>query len=385
VPAVLGLVIVSKMTPAFAVQSASAYSRSTYFISSLPAILHYVALFLWPTGQSADAAYPVAGSFFDAPVVLAAFVLACGIGFIVRAFQTRRHEAVALSLAWFLLCIFPSQSIFPLAEVVNEHRPYLGVAGLCPLLAAGLLYGPQRLFALTGRRALTTTRVLTAVALSVFALLTIARNQVWQNEISLWQDVAAKAPTSTRAQMNYGRALMAAGRLQEAEQPLRDAVRFGPNYSYAYINLGVWLGARGKFDEARAMLDRALAIDPNLIHSQFQRGMLAERLNEPVATRIQYFKRATEISPNHVDAQYHLALALMAARKPDEAAGPARKAVELRGSFEDRFMLAYVLLSRGEAKEAEPLLLALQRERSTDDKVAYNLTYARKLLGRNAQ
>lgn len=380
VPAVAGLVIVGKMTPAFAVQSASSFSRSQYFISELPAILHYLALFLWPLGQSADPTYPVASSFFEPRVLLATLVLACGVGFVVRAFVRRQNIGFATGLTWFVICILPSSSVFPLAEIVNEHRPYLAAAGLCPLLAAALLNGSARLFALEGPRGVRVGGVVTALSLCLLATLTIARNKVWHDEISLWQDVAEGAPLSTRAQMNYGRALMAAGRMAEAEHPLREAVRLGQSYSYAYINLGVWLGATNKLQEAKEMIDRAVQLTPQLIYAQMHRGVLSERLNEPPSVREGYFRRAVELSPDHADAHYQLARSLMVQRKFEEAELHARKSMALRGEYQDRFLLSWALLERGQAKEAEPILVAMQRDNKTDPKVAWNLSYARKLL-----
>jgi protein O-mannosyl-transferase len=383
VPAVAGLVLVGQMTPEFAVQSASGFSRSRYFIASLPAILHYLALFLWPLEQSADPGYRVAQGFFDPHVLLATLVLAAGLVFVVRSITLRRNAWVGVGLAWFLICILPSQSVFPLAEIVNEHRPYLAAAGLCPLLAAALLHGSARLFAIEGRMRLHVAGVATALALGLLAMLTVTRNQVWASDLTLWEDVAAGAPRSTRAQMNYGRALMAAGKLTEAEHPLREAVRLGPLYAYAHINLGVWMMARGKLEEAKGLLDRAVQLSPQLIHAHMHRGKLAERLNEAPSVREWYFRRAAELSPNLVDAQYHLASALMAGKKAAEAEAPARKAVELRNQYKDRFILSWVLLELGKASEAEPILLGMQREQATDQKVAYNLSYARKLLAKD--
>lgn len=381
-PAVAGLWLVGHMTPAFAVESASNFSRTTYFLSSLPAILHYVALFLWPIGQSADPGYPVASSFLEPRVLFASLVLTCGLGFVVRAFIRRQHVGIALGLAWFLLCILPSSSVFPLAEIVNEHRPYLAAAGLCPLLAAALLHGSARLFALEGKRGMYATGVVTALTMCLLATLTVARNKVWNNEIALWGDVVAGAPLSTRAQMNYGRALMAAGKMREAEHPLREAVRLGQRYSYAYINLGVWLAAQGQLTEAKQHMDRAVRLNPQLIHAHMHRGILADKLNEPPSVREGYFRRVIKLSPDHTDAHYRLARALMAGRKFAEAEVHARKAVALRGDYSDRFLLSWALLERGRAKEAEPILIGMQEENSKDTKVAYNLYYARKLLAR---
>lgn len=223
-----------------------------------------------------------------------------------------------------------------------------------------------------------------AAALVVLGALTAARNRVWRTEETLWADVVAGAPDSTRAQMNYGLALMEAGRLADAEPHLREAVRLGPTYPYAYLNLGQLRLAQGRKQEARALLDQAVALGPELVYAQFYRGLAAEQLGELPDVRARYFARAAGLSPAHADAQYHLALALSAGGDGAGAERVARQAVRLRGSFDDRFLLAFLLLQRREAREAMPLLETLRRERPDDARVEHDRRYAQQLLGGEA-
>ncbi|HEY3358474.1 MAG TPA: tetratricopeptide repeat protein [Polyangia bacterium] len=382
VPGVAGMVLVGRMTPALAVRSASSFTRAEYFRSELPALLHYVALFLWPAGQSADPHYPTAASFLEPRVLLAAAVLLAAVGFVAVSLARRRCAGAGLAVAWFLICILPSSSVFPLAEIVNEHRPYLAAAGLCPLLAAALLGLAPRLLRLDGAQARRAAVATAAAAIVVLGGLTVARNLVWRTEETLWRDVVAGAPQSARAQMNYGLALMGRGKMREAEPYLREAARLAPRYPYAQINLGLWLLDQGQPAEARQALDRALAFGPNLVYSHYYRGLAAERLGEAPAVRARHFAQAARLSPTHADAHYHLALALDAAGDAPGAARAARQAAALRGGYDDRFMLAYTLLKAGNPREAEPLLLRLKAERPGDPKVAHNLALAAKLRGR---
>lgn len=375
-----GLIWVLWMTPPLAIRSASDLSSLEYFRSEIPAILHYLALFAWPVGQSADPAYPTAASFLELRVVLAALFLLGATAFAIQALVRRRAVGPATAILWFLLFILPSSSFFPLAEIVNEHRPYLAALAFCPLLAAALLRGAGKVLTLPVSTAPRAGLVAAAAAVLLFGALTAARNRVWRSDEALWADVIAGAPQSARAQMNYGLALMSQGRLDEAEPHLREAVRLAPYYPYAHINLAQWLLARGRGPEARDLLDRAVVLGPDLIYAQYYRGLAAERLGEGPGLRARYFGRAVELSPAHADAQYHLSLALRALGDAAGAERAARQAVQLRGSHEDRFMLAFLLLERREAREAEPLLAALRRERPDDVKVEYNYDYARKLL-----
>jgi Flp pilus assembly protein TadD len=381
-PAVAGAWLVAKMTPALAVASASSFTRSEYLRSSLPALLHYAALFVWPVGQSADPHYPVAASWGEARVITAGLVLLAAVAFAAHGIARRRHAEASLAIAWFVLCLLPSQSFFPLAEVVNEHRPYLATAALCALLAAVVLRVVPRLLSLEGRPARLVVTVVAGVLVVSMAALTNTRNRVWRSEETLWKDVVVKAPRSARAQMNYGLTLMSSGKLADAEPFLREAVRLAPLYAYAHINLGNWLLARGRTDEARWHLDRAVAIAQNLVYAHYYRGLAAERLQEPPAQRVAYFKRASELSPTHADAHYHLALARDAAGDLPGAEAAARRSTALRGSYDDRFMLAYLVLKRGDVAGSVPLLQVLLAERPGDRRVQHNLEWARKLRGK---
>lgn len=379
-PALGGLALVAQMTPALAIRSASSFTRLEYFRSELPAILHYLTLFAWPAGQSADPAYPSAQSFLEIRVVLAAMTLLGALAFAVQALLRRRGVALALSVIWFLAFILPSSSFFPLAELTNEHRPYLAALAFCPWLAAALLRGTGRLLALEGPAGSRAGLAAAAGTLALLGTLTVARNRVWRSDEALWGDVVAQAPGSARAQMNYGLALMAEGRFEQAEPRLREALRLAPFYPYAYVNLAQWLLARGRAQEGRDLLDRAVALGPDLIYAHLYRGLAAEKLGEAPGVRLRSFARAVELASTHPDAQYHLALALDATGDLPGAERAARQATQLRGSYEDRFLLAFVLLERRDARQAEPMLAALRQERPGDAKVEQNYRYAEGLL-----
>ncbi len=145
VPAAAGAALVLYMTPPIAIASASGFDRWTYLRSQLPATLHYLRLFVWPVGQSADADYPAMTSFAQPEVWLSALVLLTVAGWTVWALATRRRPGVALAVCWFFLCLAVT-ALFPLAEIVNEHRPYLAAASLCVLAAHALRRLPTLLF-----------------------------------------------------------------------------------------------------------------------------------------------------------------------------------------------------------------------------------------------
>jgi len=136
---------------------------------------------------------------------------------------------------------------------------------------------------------------------------------------------------------------------------------------------------RGNTLEGVRHLDQAVSIGRDLFWSHYYRGLAAERLGEQAGTRVGYFAAVTELSPNFADGWYRLALARDAAGNVPGALEAARRSAELRSSWDDRFLLSYLLLKSGDAGKARPLLLQLDAERPGDPKVKYNLEYAAKI------
>lgn len=372
------------LTPELAFRSASRLTPVQYLRSELPAIWHYVRLFLWPVGQSGDPDYPMARSFFEPRVLAGGTALLAVTCFSVWGVLRRRCTGTALAIAWFLLCLAPASSILPLAEIVNEHRPYVAAASLCALLAGALVVGLPRVLRLSGPAARRATVAAAVLVLLVLGTATVLRNRVWRTEETLWTDVVSKAPGSARGQTNLGVALLKLGRLDEAEAHLREAVRLMPNYAHAHMCLGNLLLLQGRPEEAVAELDIAVALTPDIYWVLYFRALAAEQLQEPPERRCALLEKALRLSPGSPDVWYHLGLARDAAGEADGALEAARRAVELRGEYDDRFLLASLLLKKGKPRAALPLLEQLRRERPDDSRVEHNLQLASRPRGGDA-
>lgn len=153
------------------------------------------------------------------------FLLAGAVVMTVRAMRSRPW--IGFALAWALLQLVPLYVFLPRLDVANERQMYLVS---WPLALALTAEAATRLkpgtFALAG----------TVLAL-VFAGLTVMRNQVFQNEISLWEDTVAKSPAKARAHNNLGYAYKLAGRKDEAIREFGVALKLDPDYYKARNNL----------------------------------------------------------------------------------------------------------------------------------------------------
>lgn len=286
------LSFVQHMTPRTWV--AGATSARNYLITQPYVALLYLKTFFWPSGLSAD--YDLAPftttddarfwlGFVFATIITAASIVVCVF---------TKTRLIAFGLLWFLVSLLPT-SLYPLAEVVNDHRAFLPFIGLVIAMAglASLLINREVQYRIAAKIAAVCAALL---FFSANGYATWERNKVWKSEESLWHDVATRNPGNARGLMNYGVALMEKGdltgalnyfhraralapqypvllinlaiaeattkQLPQAEQHFQEALRLAPSIPDSYTYYARWLLSQGRVAEARALLHRALEFSP---------------------------------------------------------------------------------------------------------------------------
>lgn len=304
----------------------------TYFLTQTRAWWYYIGQALAPFRLIADhTTYPrVTDLHNPAQVLPVALAIA---GWLVVAplvlVAARRAPAVALLVVAYFVYLAPSSSVIPLAEMVNEHRPYLPLAGLFLLAGAGAMALAARLVGAPLAWASAGALVL-AVPLG---LLTRERNTVWRDDLSFWSDIAAKEPAGARAQMNHGIALMARARFPEARDAFERAARAAPAWHLPQINLGIATGRMG--DAARALdhFDRAASLAPGDPQSYSYRGEF-RRDQGDLAGAIDDFRAAVDRASVPLRELVLLSGALVDAGRLDEADAAIRRGESLdRAAF----------------------------------------------------
>src|SRR5919201_1853540 len=226
-----------------------------YFLTQLTVWWYYVARWLAPVRLVADyLAYPVYRSWADPDVLLALAGWIAVATLIVLAW--RRAAYVGFLAIACLALLSPTSTIAPLAEMANEHRPYLplGLLSLALIVPVGQwLRGTQR----QTRVSLATAGVLLTVSLSA---MTYQRNSVFATARQYWADVLGKAP-SARAHLNYGVALMATNEMPAAMRQFQQSLELAPFWFITHINLGIAYQHVGQTDSARAHFDQGVQYD----------------------------------------------------------------------------------------------------------------------------
>src|SRR5262249_3029524 len=192
-------------------------------------------------------------------------------------------------------------TFFPLAEPVNEHRPYLAMLGLGTGAALGLWQLARLLARGRPTRVAPVFAGLLAVVTASLAGTTFARNRTWADDYTLGRDAREKAPQNPRAWLNAGHAAMARGEDAEARRMLLEAHRLSPCYAYVQLNLSALDARHGAADTSFTWADEAVRCNPGFALAHHYRGAALERLgrsDEALAGD----RLATTIADQHADA-----------------------------------------------------------------------------------
>jgi tetratricopeptide (TPR) repeat protein len=286
------VLFVQHMTPAS--WMAGKVNAHNYLVTQPYVALLYFKTFFWPTGLSADYDLNLFARAGDVRLLIGfAFAIVISAAAVVAA-VFKKTRIIGFGLLWFLIALLPT-SLFPLSEIMNDHRTFLPYMGLAIAIAGAAALLVVRL----GRQPRWSKIVgICAVALLLCgsAYATFQRNKVWKTEETLWHDVVLKSPRNGIALTAYGMTLVNKGdfdgaldylhRAQQimpeypellinlaiaesltkqsaaAEQHFKDALRLAPSFPDSYSYYARYLLSNSRVDEARALLHSALELSP---------------------------------------------------------------------------------------------------------------------------
>ncbi|MBI3502481.1 MAG: tetratricopeptide repeat protein [Bacteroidetes bacterium] len=320
-------------------------SRHLYLISQPYIILHYFKTFFLPFWLSADTDWQVFDSVWNFKVIIGFLFVAILFFFGLLCSRYEKLRPVSFGIFWFFLALLPSSSIFPLSEVMNDHRiffPYIGLALSVCWLVFLFLQGIKKEFS-SEKKLISISFIFSLLLLSAYAYGTRQRNKVWETDESLWYDVSVKSPNNGRGLMNYGLVLMGRGDYKGAEKYFTDALKLWPYYAYLHVNMGILKDAMGNPQEA-----------------------------EP------YFKNAISYRGDAPDCYYYYARFLNDHKRTDEAIALLEKSLKIsHGYTNSRYMLLTIYFNRGEFDKVNKMANELLSILPNDEQAKYFLNAAK--------
>lgn len=286
-----------------------------WLVTAAELFARYLAKLLWPHPLSALSGIEPVPSIASARAAVGMLAVAAFGALVVVA---RRRPAILAALALLALPLLPVLLVRPAGAAIFADR-YLYL----PALGFGL-----GLAVLAGRAPRALQLALVPLVLASGAV-TVARNAVWRDGVTLWTDTVAKAPASAVAWEFLCQAHAADGRYADALSSCARAVELDPGRLDARINLGNALTVAGRFDEASRRLLEALRRAPHSADAWKGLGYAYARAGRRLEA-VEAYRAALRERPDFPEAHNDLGLLLDELGEKAEAQAHLREAVRLR-------------------------------------------------------
>ena len=266
-----------------------------YLLTQFRVIVTYIKLMFLPLNQNISYDYPISKSIFEFPTLISILFLASIIESARHLFF--KYRLVAFSIFWFFLTLSLESSIFPLKNIIFEHRLYLPLVGYSMFLVCGVYY-------ILGKNNIKTMVILLTMVIVFNSILTYQRNKVWKNEVTLWGDAAQKSPFNPRPYNGLAVAYVLLGDLNSALSEYNKAIEIDPNYAEAYNGRGNIYRKQNKLPQALSDYNRVIHLDPTYAEVYYNLGIFYDKQNN-LPQALSNYNKAVAINPNLEEAYYN--------------------------------------------------------------------------------
>ncbi len=174
-------------------------------------------------------------------------------------------------------------------------------------------------------------------------------------------------------QLNLGTLWLRTGRLDQAAVALEESIRLNPRSPEAHFNLGVVEGRRGRLEHGIASLEEALRIRPDYAEAHHNLGIL-KRQSGRIEDSVRSLERARELAPDSPEVSAALVRSYRLAGRTAEAADLVRAGAAETPDSADTFTETGVALARsGHLDQAIVELERALRLDSSHAEAHYNL------------
>ena len=322
-------------------------SHLEYLLTQFNVIADYIRLLFWPTGQNLDYHIPIVSDFGGSAVSFAFLVLLVAIA--VIAF--RRNRFLTFGILFFFLALSVESSIFPLEDLMFEHRVYLPAAGIITAFFGTLFYLMEKLPA--GRNArLAAVCAIAAIVSIALGAATAKRNEIWKDQKTLWSDVVKKSPAKARGYIHLAFTSLEKGDFDEAEKLVKKAIELKKPFSYAHYKLGRIYERKGDDAKAAEQFDIAFDEDNLVVIAANAAGDVYLRRGD-CAKSLQRYIASVNAAPHIAESRVKLGHGLLACGKVNDALKVLRAVLLMEpGNPAANYWMGGALQSAGKNGEA---------------------------------
>jgi len=299
----------------------------TYLFTQFSVIVKYIQLLFLPLNLNLDYDFPISNSFFEVKTILSFLLLSSLVGLAIFLFN--RNRIVSFGIFWFFLTLSIESSIIPIEDLIFEHRTYLPSYGFFLILSSGifvLLWDKFKLLAVS---------ILLVIAGSN-SMLTYQRNEVWKNDLTLWNDVVSKSPNKARPFGSRGDVYRDLGKADKAIADYSRAIQINPKYATAYHNRGGVYADLKQWSKALSDYSTAIEMDTKYTKAFYNCGVAYSNLGQ-WDKAITAYSQTIGIEPDNANAYYGRAVAYTNLRQWDKAVEDYSKMIKYNPKYTDAY------------------------------------------------
>jgi len=320
----------------------STYNELYYFLTQFRVIITYIRLCFIPVNQNLNYDYPLIKMPLDLSAL--ASILALVIILIAALKLFKRHRLISFSIFWFFITILPESSLVHVkGDCIYEHWLYLPLAGYSLFLVSAAYY-------FFGRNSIKLMVSALIAIVACYSVLTYARNLIWKDELTLWNDVIRKSPQRARPYDSRGLAYFKKGNLDQAISDYNKSITIYSKSITVYSNFitvnrelagvcnnrGLAYFKKGNLDQAISDYNKAIEIDPELAFAYYNRGNAYVKKGN-LDQAISDYNKAITIDPEYADAYSNRGNAYLNKGNLDQAISDYNKAITIDPEYADAY------------------------------------------------
>ena len=268
---ILGIVAVIAQKSSDFIQEPGAYSMLQRIAFAGFGFTAYLVKLVLPLNLSAWYPYPSPGAV---PGWYYLGLLAFPALAFVIYYSLRKGRLIAFGLGFFTLMLAMVLQLLPVGDALMADR-YSYVPSIGIFLLAGAAFARLR-----ERRKTAPAVAALALFTLFFPVVTFARCGVWNNGLTLWNDVIGKYPAIPSAWYNRGVYKMNQGDDRAAAEDFGKAIGLAPRHADAYNNRGTILMNHDRNDQALADFNKAIELKPGMAKAFYNRGVVYMKLGQ---------------------------------------------------------------------------------------------------------